>query len=120
MVKINSKQQQKINNALKLLDNSFNIKFNVVKLNVNNTIQHELAKCKLTYQLIKSGKQVMTEAIFKSGGRADIFVMEDYRVYEVLHSETEEEALKKNDYYPSEVDIILYKSKDVLDEVFEI
>lgn len=106
MVKIKKKEQQRINDALRLLDNSFNTKLNVVKLNVGNTLQHELAKCEKVYELLKSGKTVITEAIFKyNKGRADIFVLNDFRIYEILCSETKEEALHKEDYYPEELDI---------------
>ena len=54
------------------------------------------AKCKKVYELIKEGKIVITEAIFKNGlGRADILVLDDFRVFEILCSETEKEALSK-------------------------
>ena len=112
MVKI--KEQQKINKALRYLDMGYNVKQNVVKLNVTNSISHELAKCKKTYELIKEGKSVVTEAIFKGGGRADIFCLNDFRVFEVLTSETEKEFLKKTAKYPNGLDIIYIKSGEVL------
>jgi hypothetical protein len=114
MVKNNYVKRKRINDALRLLDNSFNIKPNVVKLNIHNSLHHELAKCKKAYELIKEGKQIVTEAIFKSGGRADILVPEEFRVYEIMSSETEEEALDKKVRYPAELDIIFLKDVEVL------
>ena len=108
------KRQAKINKGLRLLDNSYNIKKNVVKINVGNTLFHELAKCKLVYEFVKQGKEVYTECIFKERGRADVFIPEDLRVIEVLHSEKEEEALKKVDKYPSTLDILFISTKDIL------
>ena len=111
---ISKKQWIRINDALSLLDNSFNIKYNVVKLNVGNTIAHELVKCAKSYELIKNGNIIITEAIFKTGGRADIFDLTNFRVYEVLSSETEEECLKKIEKYPPEIDVVMIVSKEVL------
>ena len=111
------KQQQRINKALRLLDKSFNIKTNVVKINIHNTIFHELAKCAKAYELISEGKQVITEAIFKNGSRADIFVLDAFSVFEILHSETEKEALIKTVKYPAELDIFYLSSIEVLKEI---
>jgi len=104
-----------INAAYGLLSNSFNVKTNVVKINVGNTLQHEMAKFIKTFELIKDGKVVITEAIFKNGSRADIFNMTDLQIFEILHSEKMEEALQKKDYYPSECDIFFLKSNEVIE-----
>ena len=114
MGKINYKRQLKINNGLKLLDNSFRTDFNSVRLNAGNTLQHELAKCKKCWELIYDGQRVITEAVFKNGGRADIYLPETLQVFEILHSETEQMALKKLETYPEELDIFFLKSEEVL------
>ena len=104
--------------AFDLLDNSFRKDVNSVRLNTHNTLAHELAKTKLSYILIKSGNKVLTEAVFKNGARADILDLSNLRVYEILHSEKEKEALRKEDYYPQELDIVYFKSDEILDKDF--
>ena len=68
---------------------------NCIRINVANSIEHELAKLRICYELIKSGKEVFTEAIFVNGSRADILVLDDHRVIEILNSEKEIDCLKK-------------------------
>ena len=51
--------------------------------------------------MIKSGKEVFTEAIFDNGSRADIVVLDDHRVIEILHSEKEADCLEKAKNYPA-------------------
>lgn len=74
---------------------------NCIRINVNNSFEHELAKLRICYDLIKSGKEVFTEAVFDNGSRADIVVLDDYRIIEVLCSESEESCLEKAKKYPS-------------------
>jgi len=66
------------------------------------------------YQEIKKKKTVYSEAIFENGSRADVFIPEDFRVKEVLHTETKKEALSKIKKYPAELDIMLFKTEDLL------
>lgn len=112
--KMNKQEKALINAGYKLLDNSFNIKTNVIKINVGNTLEHEMAKLKKSYELVKGGKTIITEAIFKTGGRADIFNLTDLQVFEILHSEREKEALIKTAKYPEGLDIFYLKSSEVL------
>ena len=74
---------------------------NCIRINVNNSIEHELAKLRICYDLIKSGKEVFTEAIFVNGSRADILVLDDYKIIEILYSESEGSCLEKSKKYPS-------------------
>ena len=113
-----SKQNKynKINKCYKLLNGSFNIKTNVIKVSVHNTIEHEMAKFLKAFELIKDGKTIITEAIFKNGGRADILNLSDMQVFEILHSETREEALRKEAYYPAQLDIFYITSEEILNE----
>ena len=110
-------KQQRINEALRLLDSSYRITYYDPRINVHNDWRHELAKVKLIYEYKKEGKKVLAEAIFNNGGRGDIFIPEDFMIIEVLHSETMEEALSKKDYYPSECDIKFITSGEILDGV---
>ena len=109
------KKQKRINEALQLVDRAYSLKKNTVRINVHNTLQHETAKLIKTYELIKDGLEVYTEVIFKNKARADIFVPERYQVIEILHSETEEQLEKKRDYYPESLDIIYFKTSEVLE-----
>ena len=97
----------------RLLDPKYRVTYYDPRLNVHNTLAHELAKCKLVYFLKKAGKKVVAEAIFKNGGRADILVLDDFRVFEVLKSEKEKEALIKTAKYPSELDIVYIRPEEV-------
>lgn len=100
-------------------DLSYNIKEGVVKLNTNNTLTHELAKCKLAYLLSKQGRRVFTEVIFKTKGRADL-VTGDGLIWEILHTEKLEDAKKKEKYYPASLFINYLKAEEVLKDEFEI
>ena len=82
---------------------------NCIRINVNNSIEHELAKLRVCYELIKSGKEVFTEAIFVNGSRADILVLDDHKVIEVLYSESEESCLEKAGKYPVLFDLEMVK-----------
>ncbi|GAG66843.1 unnamed protein product [marine sediment metagenome] len=73
---------------------------NCIRINVGNSIEHELAKLRICYSLISDGKEIITEAIFNNGSRADIVVLDDYKIIEVLYSESEEACLEKSKMYP--------------------
>lgn len=83
-----------------LLDPAYNISENVVKINKKNTFVHELAKFILSWELIQSGQDIVTEAIFKNNKRADILALHDGIAYEILKSEKPESILEKEKYYP--------------------
>lgn len=106
------KDQVRINSCLRLLSDSFRKDFNSVRINTNNTLEHEICKLKKAYELIKDGKQILTEAIFKNGSRCDILILNDFQVIEILHTESEEEAGEKVKKYPSELDIIFLRTSD--------
>lgn len=94
---------RKRNNAMReiRISNKAGSHRNCIRINVNNSIEHEIAKLRICYDLIKSGKEVFTEAIFVNGSRADILVLDDYKIIEVLYSEDEESCLEKAKQYPS-------------------
>lgn len=115
MYKLNDKTQI----ALKLLSKRFRVDINSIRLNTHNKLEHELAKTKLAYMLIKDGKDIVTEAIFLNGCRADILVPSDMRVFEILHSETRAEAMAKTLSYPEELDKVYIESEEILKDDFE-
>ena len=93
--KFRAKQQ-----TLELLDKSFNTKQNVIKINRNNTFRHEIAKCMLAIEARSQGYDIVTEAIFKNGKRADILVLQQQEAWEVLESESKKSFMKKEKDYP--------------------
>ncbi len=102
-----------------VLDKSFNSKRNVIKISKHNTIDHELAKCKLCILLRKDNIDFVTEAIFKNNqGRADVFLIDRLEVYEVLESEIDKKFNKKKEMYPSELTIFGLRAKEILKRDF--
>ena len=74
------------------------------------TDEHELMKFLICRQLLKEGKEFYTECIMTTGDRADILVLEDLKIIEILHSETEAQFAKKIKRYPADFEIIGVKS----------
>lgn len=101
-----------------LFDKSYNLKEGTIKINASNTLEHELAKSKLSILLKKQGKKFWTETIFLTKGRADIVT--ETTIYEILHSETKENILKKKDYYPYELILEAFTTKEILSKDFTI
>ena len=85
---------------------------NCIRINVGNSFEHELAKLRICYDLIKSGKEVFTEAIFVNGSRADIVVLDDFKIIEVLCSEGEDSCLEKAERYPILFELEMVKAYD--------
>ena len=77
-----------------------NNKKNTVIFGKGESIDHAKKKLEFCYYLHKKGKQFYTEAIFKSGGEADIFVLDDKIAVEILKSEPESSIIKKKLNYP--------------------
>lgn len=111
-------------NVLGMLDPAFKWEFDILKFNAHNTLEHHLAMCKVCYQLKKEGRKFITEAIFKSGLRADIFIPDESLVIEVLCSETMQQFNKKKDkYLEKHIDLEYmfgYRVEDILKEGFLI
>ena len=84
---------------------------NCIRINTSNSLEHELEKLRICYDLIKSGKMVFTEAVFVNGSRADILVLDDHKVIEVLCSETEDACLEKAKRYPILFDLEMVREK---------
>ena len=84
---------------------------NCIRINVNNSFEHEITKLRICYDLIKSGKEVFTEAVFVNGSRADILVLDDHKVIEVLCSENEKDCLEKANKYPDLFSLEMVKVK---------
>ena len=87
---------------------------NCIRINVNNSIEHEITKLRVCYDLIKSGKEVVTEAIFNNGSRADIVVLDNHKIIEVLYSESEAACLEKAKKYPDLFELEMVRAKEVI------
>jgi len=99
-----------------LLSRKYRVDLNSVRINTHNKKEHEMAKCSKAYDLIKDGHSIVTEAIFVNNKRADIIDLCCGRVFEILYSETYEEALEKTKSYPKELDILYFKAEEILEE----
>lgn len=100
--------------AVDTFDKHFHFKEGVVKINVGNTIQHELAKFLICWELATNKHEFVTEVIFKNGKRADIVDLSTCEAWEILHSEKEENLIKKREDYP--VKTYGLNSKKVLEQ----
>jgi hypothetical protein len=94
---------RKRNDAMRMIRHSNKIGShrNCIRISVANSLEHEITKFKICYDLIKNGKEVITEAIFDNGSRADILVLDDHKIIEILHSENEDDCKEKIKKYPS-------------------
>ena len=88
------------NDNARLLNKMYPFKRNVIEINSNNSLEHELKKAEISYNLIKEGNEIVTEARFLNGKIADIFVLDVCWVYEVLNTEKLEDCKKKVESYP--------------------
>ena len=90
----------RINQGLRLLDPMKIHHKNCIAINIGNTLEHERAKFDTAFELIKAGMTIVTEAVFLNKCRADIYVPESQSVYEILASESVENAYNKTGKYP--------------------
>lgn len=89
-------------------------KMNVVKIGANESKAHALKKCEVCHALLKLKRFFYTEAVFKSGHRADVFDLDAGCAYEIVESESEESIIKKKEDYPVPV-IVIKTEKDFLE-----
>ena len=82
---------------------------NCIRISTANSVEHELTRLKTCYNLLMEGKEIITEAIFNNGSRADIVVLDDHKIIEILHSEKEEDCLKKSEKYPALFELEMVK-----------
>ena len=97
---------------LNLLHPAFNSKENVIKLNKNNTIEHELAKALICIEAMERGVDFVSEAVFENGKRADVFLLQDEEAIEIVKTESKKSIEKKHKDYP--VDIRALKADYIL------
>jgi len=81
-----------------------------VRLSTSVTWEHELAKTKLAWELMKRGHEVLTEAIFETGGRADVLDLDTGIAYEIVKSESIDSLQAKARKYPQGISIVAVDS----------
>jgi len=107
-----------------LIDHAYNVREGTIKYGKGVTLNHLLAMAKVSWMLKRLNKRHYTELIFKKElgvGRADIFVVNDLIVYEILCSESISKFKEiKLQNYPAGLEIIPLKAEDVLKEDFKL
>jgi len=96
--------------ALRLIRPS-NRKLNEVRYSPNETPLHVGAKKVLCSYFDAIKKNYVTEAIFETGGRADIFLLDDLTVVEILVTESLAEFQEKIKSYPKGLKAIAIQVK---------
>lgn len=86
-----------------ILDNAYKKDINQIKINTNNTFNHEMVKSAVSYILKKNGHDFYTEAIFRNGKRADVIDTEEQCIIEVLESESLSNIITKQKSYPLKI-----------------
>lgn len=74
---------------------------NTVRGSKNETEAHYIGKARVCYQLLREGKEFITEAIFINGSRCDILSLDDFLIIEICATETKKACVKKLEKYPS-------------------
>ena len=108
---MNYKQKETIRrDNLNLLEWHETSHINCFRLNVGNTFEHELKKFEIFYDLRKNKEDVITEARFKCGIRADVFEINAGIIWEVMHTETNQSISEKQNKLPAHIRIIKVKT----------
>jgi len=79
-----------------------------IKISTTNSLTHEITKLKKCYDIKKKGHHFLTEAMFKGigKGRCDVVDLNEGVIYEVLETESLEDAKEKAARYPLPVEYV--------------
>jgi hypothetical protein len=100
------------------LSNAFSFKVNVVKNKANTSLEHSLTKARICYFLECLGVHYITEAIFKNGKRADVYVLDKDVALEVIDSEGLKSVGRKIVDYPCDVRVVSVSDFELIDLEF--
>lgn len=100
-------------NCLREISPHYKKNLNLISVHDNNTIEHELAKCKVCIYLKKQSRKFLTECKFENNCRADVFDITKGLCYEIVHSESLKSIELKRNIYP--YPIISLNSKSIID-----
>jgi len=117
-----SVKQQRINDCLNLVRVGSR-KVNEIrgsKGNAESDIHYNLKK-EICENLSKEGKSFVTEAIFENGKRADILVLDDFKIIEIVNTELEESIENKKNSYPDvlKIEVVRVKKKSLFKPVYD-
>jgi len=82
-----------------------NRRINEVRISDGESKEHKAKKKEICGRLLLEGKQYICEAIFETGGRADVLCLDTFTAYEVVKTETNESILRKQQEYPESIKI---------------
>lgn len=91
--------QAKRNECLRLVRASNRV-INKVRYSSAESPEHIAKKKEICAELEKQGKHYICEAIFITGGRADILVLDDFSAIEIVKTEPESSIARKRGFYP--------------------
>ena len=99
--------QTKRNNVARLFRHSSKIHRNCIRLNVANSEEHEMAKARICWDLLKQGKEFLVEAELENPfkKRCDIVDL-DGTIIEIVKSETEDSIEEKRKSYPLPIVVV--------------
>lgn len=98
-------KQQMINECLNLVRIGNRRLMNQLRSSTGESSSHIAMKESVCNKLNEDGHTFLCEAIFKTGGRADILVLDQFKVIEIAVSESDESLKEKEKYYPKGLDI---------------
>ena len=91
---------QERRNACAALVRLGNRALNEVRVSPGESRAHQDKKIAICKDLLLHKKHFMTEAIFESGGRADVLVLDDFKAIEIVQSEDQASLARKAAEYP--------------------
>ena len=102
--------QRRRNEALRYVSLGDRGRLNSIRFGENESETHAVMKFNICWALHMAGKHFYTEAVLvewsgKVCGRADILVLDDFRIIEIVCKETEKSIEAKRHKYPEVFDI---------------
>jgi len=97
-------KQMKRNACLNLV-NPANRRINEVRMSSGESSEHIAKKKEVCGRLLLEGKQFICEAMFETGGRADVLCLDNFTAYEIVKTESPESILRKQQEYPDGIKI---------------
>lgn len=100
---MNKQKQIQINNSLREVEFS-NVRgshINTIRISTSNSLEHEMKKLEICYELREQEIDFMTEVKFVNGGRADVLDLVNGEIIEIVKTESNDSLAKKSGVYPS-------------------
>jgi len=82
-----------------------------VRSSEGESAAHIRKKKEICARLDQEDKQYITEAIFKTGGRADILILDDFTAIEIVQTENNSSIQHKRETYPEGIKIRIERAK---------